>query len=222
MEDLNEALRQTDFVEPGKWRISSTNVKRKAWMRVSLLLLHMKRRLTMLVIGRLADALSFLIEDGELESSKKIEEFIARHPRMPTAKRLKESIVMDRLPSFGFAKVSCYEEETCLMGLYKALLMDIGMPAHTDLLQRWQETDKLGEGICRFFERQDYPSAYYHWFKKNQHYVSKEYQNPNGPFMPGPAPTQIDVKKLGALLSEKDETEGDSSSIEGEADHDNS
>lgn len=134
-----------------------------------------------------------------------------------TADVLIENVVIsDEIPGdplvrrhFGYSKVNSFEEETCLQGLYKALLDLLPSSPSSDEVQQWVQQDKLAEGIDRYYSRFGAQSGYFNWFKRNKHVFSQSYERAGGPWAPDGEWFDNDRKKLDELTKSDSETEED-------------
>ena len=124
------------------------------------------------------------------------------------AERLKQTIIADCFridpvvrETFGFSKVNSQEEETCLLGLYKGLLVLLPNPVSVQTVQGWVENNKLAGGIYYAYKSQGGNSGYFKWFKKNQHYFDLSYENPNGPRAAAESGTRLDMELFKKLTS---------------------
>lgn len=124
------------------------------------------------------------------------------------AERLKQIMVDGGIPTdpvvretFGFSKVNSQEEETCLMGLYKGLLVLLPNPASVQTVQGWVNNNKLAGGIYYTYKSQGANSGYFKWFKKNQQYFDLNKECPNGPRAPAESGSRLDIELLNRLTS---------------------
>ena len=132
-----------------------------------------------------------------------------------TADVLIENVVIsDEIPGdplvrrhFGYSKVNSFEEETCLQGLYKALLDLLPRSPSSDEVQQWVEQDKLAEGIESYYTRCRAQSGYFNWFKRNKHVFSQGYERPGGPWAPDGEWFTHDGEKLHELTKSDSEPE---------------
>ena len=84
-----------------------------------------------------------------------------------TTEILKVAVDADMIPShpltrqhFGFSKVTCVEEESCLLGLYQGLFM-LPSPPRLDRVQGWVKKDKLAGAIYSYYKSNQAHSGYF-------------------------------------------------------------
>ncbi|KAL8787400.1 MAG: hypothetical protein Q9195_007775 [Heterodermia aff. obscurata] len=117
---------------------------------------------------------------------------------------------------FGYSKVNSVEEETCLQGLYKALLDLLPHSPSSSELQDWVQQDKLAEGIEGYYTRFGAQSGYFNWFKRNKHVFSQRYERVGGPWAPDEEWFESDQNKLHELTKSDTEPEDEVESNDGD------